>query len=112
MTYKLKKLKTKLKEGKTKKEGNYTSKFINGEWRIIHSKNKGFEGWGKYDKKGNQIYYKDFDGLEIWKEYDEKGNIIHYKDSNDIEYWRDENRNEITKEEFNKIWKIRKTRFT
>jgi len=47
------------KEGEVKKEGNYTYKFINGEWRIIYYKDdEGTKHWCKYDNEGHLIYYK------------------------------------------------------
>jgi len=112
------------KEGEVKKEGNFTYKFINGEWRIIHYKynkfeywqeydnkghlihfknNNGLEYWCEYDDKGNNIYYKD-DEFECWREYDDKGHLIHYKNNKGLEKWYNDKREKITKEEFNKIW--------
>jgi hypothetical protein len=37
------------------------------------------EYWRKYDKNGNQIYYKDSRGLEIEWFYDENGNRIGHR---------------------------------
>lgn len=76
------------KEGDEKTEGDYNYKFINGEWRLI--------------------YYKDSKGFEYWKDYDEKGNGVHYKDSDGDEYWYDENGDNISKEEFDRIWEEKK----
>ena len=47
----------------------------------------------KYDKNGNNIYYKHSDGYEKWREYDTNGNVIHYKDSNGDETWSEYNSN-------------------
>ena len=43
----------------------------------------------KYDKNGNEIYYKGSDGFEEWCEYDSNGNKIHYKDNRGCEQWRE-----------------------
>ena len=92
------------KEGEIKKEGNYTYKFINGDWREIHYKDNKFESWHEYDNKGNEIHYKNNNGLESWREHDNKGHLIHYKNSNGIERWYDDKGKKITEEEFNRIW--------
>ena len=111
------------KEGEIKKEGNYTYKFINGEWRIIHYKYNKFEYWQEYDNKGHLIHYKNNKGEEYWQEYDDEGNLIHYKNAEEYEYWceydnkrhlihyknneefeewYDDEGNKITEKEFNK----------
>ena len=78
-TYRLKKS----KKEEIKKKGNFTYKFINGEWR--------------------EIYYKD-NKFESWREYDDKGHLTHYKNNEEFEEWYDDKGEKITEEEFNKIW--------
>ena len=120
-TYRLKKS----KKEEIKKKGNFTYKFINGEWREIYYKDNKFESWREYDDKGHLTHYKNNEGFEYWQEYDDEGNLIHYKNNSDFEYWceyddkghlthyknneefeewYDDKGEKITEEEFNKIW--------
>jgi len=59
-------------------------------------------------EKWREIYYEFSDGFKVWKGYSKKGAVIHYKDSDGEESWLDEEDNKITKEEFNKTWKLEK----
>ena len=112
------------KEGEVKKEGNFTYKFINGKWRVIHYKCDEFEYWQEYNNKGHLIHFKNNEGFESQRAYDDKGHLIHYKNNigieewyddkgnniyykdDEFEYWceYDDKGNKITEEEFNKIW--------
>ena len=48
----------------------------------------------KFDKNGNEIYFKSSDGYEFWHEYDENGNCIHFKNSDGYEQWFEYDTNE------------------
>jgi len=79
----IEKIKEPPKEGDIKTEDNFTYQFIAGDWILIH--------------------YKEGD-YESWQECNNKGNMIHYKNSNGFESWYNEKGQEITKEEFNRLW--------
>ena len=66
--------------------------FKNGVKKYEHRKDSnGFEWWGEYDNKGNEIHYKNSNGFEWWNEYDSKGNNIHFKNNNGYEVWNEYN---------------------
>lgn len=72
---------------------------------IIHYKNsQKFEYWQEYDSNGNIIHFKNLDGIEYWKEYDENCICIHCKYTSGIEYFYGLYGEEITKEEYNKLY--------
>jgi len=50
------------------------------------------------------IHYKKSNGYEAWWEYDDNGNKIHYRNSTGFEAWYDSDGNEISKEEYDKIY--------
>ena len=71
---------------------------------LIHYKNStGFEYWSEYDENNNCIHHKDTNDYEYWKEY-KCDKCIHYKSSSGIEYWYNLNGDEITKEEYDKLY--------
>lgn len=91
---------------------------------LIYTKNhKGEECWRQYDNDGKRVHFKDYDGCEYIGEYDEKNNLIyckrqckdeywyttkghlvHYKHIDGDEHWYGINHNEITKEEYDKLY--------
>lgn len=95
---------------------------------MVHFKDSyGYEGWNEYDSNNNLIHFKDSNnaeyraeydsnnnlihrndtnGNEEWIEYNENNNLIHYRNSNGEEKYYSINGNEITKEEYEKIYNI------
>jgi len=66
--------------------------FKNGVKKYEHCKSKnsnGYEWWGEYDNKGNEIYYKTSSGYKMWKKYDNRGNNIYSKDNDGKEWWNE-----------------------
>jgi len=81
---------TKTKFRKTELENGdiYIERFICGEWK--------------------DVYYKYPDGSKVWLGYSKKGKYKYTKYSDGNKFWYDDEGNKITKEEFNKTWKLEK----
>ena len=61
----------------------------------------------KFDKKGNEIYYKGIDSKETWSIYDENNNLVYSKWTNGWKAWykydKNNKRIEITEKEYKEI---------